>query len=384
MAVPFDLRSFGRDLDELTSRVASLRTSRLSFGTGDSSTLDAALLELENAEDELRACRDELESTSRQLVYGPGRHERERQLLRQVFRHAPFGLFVLDQAGTVRQANPRAAELTGTPLEYLGGKPMPVFIDMPTRSVFRSRLAAVLRNGRTSVTGCRLTGRGHPVDVQLVLSRLTGPDSGHPQVLAAAWTGVITAEPAPATQPRAAHIAAMVDGSLRLDVMGQMTRLLLSQPDGTKLLAEAVQLLAADCADWAIIDLVHDGKPERRALAGAVGPLMTAQPDSPVIADVLATGGPVVLDAIEDDEALGRAASGAPIVLAIRAGSLVSAGLPAGGGVAGALTLIRRDNRRGFAIADAALFAEIATHLALTLGNLGMLDCDRGERQDTA
>lgn len=102
---------------------------------------------------------------------------------------------------------------------------------------------------------------------------------------------------------------------------------------------------------------------------------MTAQPDSPVIRDVLATGGPILLDPIEDDEALGRAASGAPIVPAIRAGSLVSVGLPAGEGVAGALTLIRRDNRRGFSIADAALFAEIAAHLAITMSNHKMLDC---------
>jgi PAS domain S-box-containing protein len=373
MTVPFDLRGFGRELDELTSRVASLRQSKLTFGDDGGGALDAALLELENAEEELRACRDELENSSRQLVHRAGRQDRERQLLRQVFRHAPFGLFVLDHAGIIRQANPRAAGMTGTPLEFLAGKPMPVFVDMPTRSTFRSHLAAVLRDGRTSVIGCQLTGRGHPADVQLVLSRLTGPESENPLALAAAWTGVIAAELISAT-PRSAHVAAMVEGSLRLDVMGQMTRLLLSRPDDPRLLTEAAQLLTADCADWAIIDLVKDGKPEREAVAGVRGPLMTAPPDSPVIKDVLATGGPVVLDPIEDDEALGHATSGAPIVPAIRAGSLVSAGLPAGEEVAGALTLIRRDNRRGFSLADAALFTEIATHLAITMTNRGMLD----------
>lgn len=376
MTVPFDLHSFGRELDELTSRVASLRTSRLAFGDDGGSVLDAALLELENAEEELRACQDELENTSRQLVYRAGRHDRERQLLRQVFRQAPFGLFVLDRDGIIRQANPRAATMAGTPLGFLAGKPMPVFVDMAARSRFRSYLAAVLRDGRSAVIGCQLTGRGHPADVQLVLSRLTGPDSENPLALAAAWTGVITAELTPPAHPRSAHVAAMVDGSLRLDLMGQMTRLLLSQPDGSRLLAEAAQLLTADCADWAIIDLVQGGKPERQALAGPRGALTTAQPDSPVIRDVLATGGPVALDPIEDDEALGRTTSGVPIVPAIRAGSLVSVGLPARGKVAGALTLIRRESRRGFSIADAALFAEIATHLAITMSNRKMFDCD--------
>lgn len=374
MTTSLDLRTFGRDLEALNDRVARLRSSRLSSGDNDVDTLDAALLELETAEEELRACRDELETSSQQLARRSGRHERERQLLRQVFRHAPFGLFVLDPAGAIRLANPRAAAMTGTPLEFLGGKPMPVFVDLVTRAAFRSHLAAVLRTGRGSLIGCQILGRGHREDVQLVLSRLTGPDSEHPLALAAAWTGIFAAEDAPPAVPRPGQVPGLVDGSLRLDVMGRMTRLLLSQTDDAGLLPAAAHLLVSDYADWAVIDLVQAGRPARQAVAGPRGPVTAAEPDATVIRDVIATGGPIVLDPIEDDEAFGRTPAGAPVLAAMRAGSLVSVALPGPEPVAGVLTLIRRNDRRGFALADVGLCGELAAHLAMALAGRGLLD----------
>jgi len=372
---PLDLRTFSRDLDALNRRVSDLRSSRLSLGNGDPAMLDAAFLELETAEEELRACHDELESSIQQMVDRSGRHDRERQLLRQVFRHVPFGLFILDASGAIRQANPPAAAMTGMPLEFLAGKPLPVFVSMASRAAFRSHLAAVLRGGRRAVLACELTVRGHPANVRLTLSRLTGPDSERPLALATAWTDAdVPAEAAPAALPDAPQMAEMAGASLRLDVMGRMTRLLLSGLDEARLLPATAQLLAADCADWAVIDLLHHGQPVRRAVAGPSGPLTKSDPDSQVIHDVVDTGGPVVLDPIEDEAAFGRTPEGAPILAVAQAGSLVSVSLARDGTIAGALTLIRRDDRRGFALADAALFAEIGTHIAITLGNRGMLD----------
>jgi GAF domain-containing protein len=252
---------------------------------------------------------------------------------------------------------------------------------MASRAAFRSHLAAVLRSGRGEFLPCQLTGRGHPADVRLVLSRLTGPDSERPLALATAWAeGDVPGEAASPAFPRAAQVAAMVDASLRLEVMGRVTRLLLSRLDEARLLPATAQLLTADCADWAIIDLLHHGKPVRRAVAGPRGPLITSDPDSQVIRDVLDTGGPVVLDPIEDEAAFGRTSAGAPILAAAQAGSLVSVALPAAEGVTGALTLIRRDDRRGFSLADVALFSEIATHIAMTLGNRGKNDGKRPRR----
>jgi GAF domain-containing protein len=96
-----------------------------------------------------------------------------------------------------------------------------------------------------------------------------------------------------------------------------------------------------------------------------------------VVRDVIAGRGPVVLDPVEDDDAFGHTPSGAPILAAARARSLVSVAIPgpvADGPVAGVLTVIRRDGRRGFALADAALFTGIAAHLSITLANQGLFD----------
>ncbi|HEV2451355.1 MAG TPA: PAS domain-containing protein [Streptosporangiaceae bacterium] len=369
-----DLQAFSRDLDALNGRVSQLRMSSVSAGDSRGDALDAALLELEMAEEELRACRDELEISSQQITRQLGRHERERQLLRQVFRHAPFGLFVLDAHGAIRQANPRAAAMAGTPLEFMAGKPMPVFIDMAARATFRSHLASVLRSGRESMIRTQLAGRAHPVDAWIGLSRLTGPDSSQPLAMAAAWAGKMTVEIGPAPYPKAAQVAAMVDGSLRLEVMGRMTRLLLSESDASRLIPAAAQSLTADFADWAVIDMLRDGRAERRAVAGPRGPLTTADPDCRVVKDVLKSGGPVLLDPIEDEDAFGHTVSGTPILAAARAGSLVSVALPADGQVSGVLTVIRRAGRRGFSMADAGLFAEIGAHIGLTLSNRGLVD----------
>jgi phosphoserine phosphatase RsbU/P len=371
---PLDLQSFSRDLEALNTRVTQLRMSRLASGEDQIDTLDAALLELETAREELRVCFDELESISQRLVRQPGRHERERQLLRQVFRHVPFGLLVLDAHGAIRQANPRAAALAGSPLEFLAGKPLAVFIDIASRASFRSHLSAVLRTGRDTMIRTQLAGRGHPAEVWLALSRLTGPESSQPLALAAAWAGEMTLESTPAAYPRAAQVAAMVDGSLRLEVMSRMTQLLLTESDAGRLIPAAAQSLIVDSADWAIIDLLRDGRPERRAVAGPRGPLTTADPESRVITDVLKSRGPILLDPIEDEDAFGHTPSGLPILAAARAGSLVSVAIPAAGRVAGALTVIRRAGRRGFSIADTGLFAEIGTHLGITLSNHGLLD----------
>jgi phosphoserine phosphatase RsbU/P len=371
MTTALDLRVFGRELDSFSSRLAGLRSSSRSPDDSGEELLAAALLELETAEEELRACHEELEATSVQIAQDSARQERERVLMRQAFRHAPFALFILDGAGTVRQANPRAAALTGTPLEFLAGKPMPVLMDMAARATFRSHLHAVLHTGRPSVLGARFTGRGHPLDVQLAVSRLTGPDSSHPALLAAAWAHPLADEPAPPVFPRAAQVTAMVDGALRLELMSQVTKLLLRRAGDSGLLAAVAQLLIAEQADWAIIDLVRDGKPARQTVAGPRGPLTSVQPECPVIRDVVAGKGPVVLDPIEDEEAFGRTPSGAPVLAAARAESLISVAMPGYDGdaaVAGVLTVIRRDDRRGFSLADVRLFAEIAANISVALG----------------
>src|SRR6516164_6617774 len=54
----------------------------------------------------------------------------ERRLLHTVFQQAPVPLFLLEQDGTIRRANNRAAALLGTPAGYATGRPLQTFIDL--------------------------------------------------------------------------------------------------------------------------------------------------------------------------------------------------------------------------------------------------------------
>jgi PAS domain-containing protein len=57
-------------------------------------------------------------------------------------------LFLLEQDGTIRRANNKAAELLGAPSGYATGKTFAAFIDLPARAAVQTQLAAALRTGK--------------------------------------------------------------------------------------------------------------------------------------------------------------------------------------------------------------------------------------------
>lgn len=89
--------------------------------------------ELEVAYEELEQQNEELETTREAL-------ERERHRYRHLFEEAPFGYLVTDVHGVVEEANRAAARLLAVPQELLPGKPLPVYLEMPDRRVFRDLL----------------------------------------------------------------------------------------------------------------------------------------------------------------------------------------------------------------------------------------------------
>src|ERR1700744_3034398 len=66
----------------------------------------------------------------------------ERRLRRAGLQQAPVPLFLLEQDGTIRRANNKAAELLGTPTGYATGKSLSVFVDLPSRAAVQTLLAA--------------------------------------------------------------------------------------------------------------------------------------------------------------------------------------------------------------------------------------------------
>jgi PAS domain-containing protein len=129
----------------------------------------------------------------------------ERRLLHAVFQQAPVPLFLLEQDGTIRRANNRAADLLGAPSGYATGKSVSVFVDLPFRAAIGTLLAAVTRTGKARSTACRMLTAGGPVDVTLTAAAADLP--GEPPVLivtAAPASAPVSAAPAAPAAPAAA------------------------------------------------------------------------------------------------------------------------------------------------------------------------------------
>jgi serine phosphatase RsbU (regulator of sigma subunit)/PAS domain-containing protein len=344
----------------------------------------------------------------------------ERRLLHAVFQQAPVPLFLLEQDGTIRRANNRAAELLGAPSGYATGKALSAFVDLPFRAAMQTLLAAVTRTGAPRSAGVRLLTAQGPVGTALAVAAADLP--GDPQVLiatavpgpgaspgaspsagasstaAASPAAVRSAGPArgrgpaaiparPAGDPanqaavRAATKAgddAIASMTRRLDTVTAVTRMLLDNSTFSEAvtLQRCARLLAGEIADWVLIDIERGGRLLRQFAAGPRGG-QTDQlarvargidPDiESVPAQVHAAGKSVLLAHPDDPAALGRGPDRTPLLLTLGATSLISVPISDGPTGYGALTLARLADKGPFGVADLALAEELGRHLAIAI-----------------
>ena len=111
-------------VSDMAARRDALRQAASLPGADPRTLIDAALTELDAAIDALGA-------SPAGAAGGPGDQadvglpeavRAERRLLHAVFQQAPAPLFLLEQDGTIRRANNRAAELLGSPPGYASGR----------------------------------------------------------------------------------------------------------------------------------------------------------------------------------------------------------------------------------------------------------------------
>src|ERR1022692_4980456 len=109
-----------REIAELRNRSGALRQSATLPGAQLPQLLDAALAELDAAIDAAAALQAGLDPGA---AGGPqaDASDAERRLLGAMFSGAPVPLFVLDQDGTIRRVNRRAAGLLGGGGGWVGG-----------------------------------------------------------------------------------------------------------------------------------------------------------------------------------------------------------------------------------------------------------------------
>jgi serine phosphatase RsbU (regulator of sigma subunit)/PAS domain-containing protein len=337
----------------------------------------------------------------------------ERRLLHAVFQQAPVPLFLLEQDGTIRRANNKAADLLGAPSGYATGKSLSVFVDLPFRAAIQTLLAAATRTGMPRSAGCRMLTAAGPVVVTLTATAADLP--GDPLVL------IVTAVPAPAgaadpgkaapgkaapgkaapvkaasgkagpeaktagrpavTPPAVREAAA--DGSIaamtrRLDTVTAITRVLLDNSTFSEAvtLQRCARLLAGEIADWVLIDIERGGRLLRQFAAGPragqadqlarVARAADPEPES-VPAQVHVTGKSVLLAHPDDPAALGRTPEGAPLLMMLGATSLICVPISDGTTAYGTLTLTRLADKGPFGVADLGLAEELGRHLAIAI-----------------
>ncbi|WP_242454100.1 PAS domain-containing protein [Bailinhaonella thermotolerans] len=373
------------ELSALGGRMSALRQTYGSPADEIQGALDAILLELDAAEELIRACIAEIRDKDRSGRRRGGTAEREHRLLRQAFRDLPIPLFLLDGKGAVRRVNNEGAALLGFLVGYLTGKSFPLFVDLSHRAVFRSHLSAVLRTGTRAAFDTRVIRGSRTQEVRLALAPLTVSTEPEPLVTVIAMPPGGEAAAVPGTARPAAgeeageDEAPAVAAARRLDVMTRMSRLLLSSPREPRTLAPAAELLAEDFADWVVADLTGEGREvagpdsDLRKVLGQLDPAA-----APAVREALETGTSRLHELIGDEGLLGTLPEGRPVLPALDARSVLTvpiagreAASPAlrggGAGPLGALTLVRVAGHEPFGLADLGLAEDLGEHLALFL-----------------
>ena len=373
---------------DLAARRDALRQAASLPGADPRTLIDAALTELDAAIEALGAAPTGAAS-------GPGDQggeglpdsvRAERRLLHAVFQQAPAPLFLLEQDGTIRRANNKAAEMLGSPPGYATGKPLSAFIDLPFRATVQTQLAAVARTGKPRTAGCRILTSAGTADVTLTAAATELPGDLPTLILtatpgstvpAAAETTGTSGTTARKKQPAKADtaVAAM---TRRLDAVTAVTRVLLDNSTFSEAvtLQRCARLLAGEIADWVLIDIDRDGRLLRQFAAGprdgAADQLARVargiDPDQESLpAQVHAQGKSVLLAHLDDPGALGRGPDGTPLVMLLGATSLICVPVSDGTTSYGTLTLTRLAKKGSFGVADLALAEELGRHLAIAI-----------------
>ena len=95
--------------------------------------------------EELQVAEEELLQQNEALTQAQAGLERERQRYQELFKFAPDGYVVTDEAGVIREANRAAEQLLGKAADYLRGKPLSVYLSSDAQRDFRQALAHLAR-----------------------------------------------------------------------------------------------------------------------------------------------------------------------------------------------------------------------------------------------
>jgi serine phosphatase RsbU (regulator of sigma subunit)/PAS domain-containing protein len=367
----------------LASRRDALRLAAGVPGADPRALLDAALTELDAAIEALAGSPDAGGPGEAALDGLPEAVRSERQLLHAAFQQAPVPSFLLEQDGTIRRANNRAAALLGSPSGYTTGKALTVFVDLPAKAALQTQLAATVRTGKPRQADCRMLTADGPVDVTLTVAPIDLPGDP-PLLMVTATSGARPSLSGAASEisetPATADPAGRAIRSMtrRMDMVTAVTRLLLDNSTFSEAVTvqRCARLLAGELADWVIVDVERGGRLRRQFATGPrikgseqlARTVRNTDPDLDSVPWQVHTAGKSVLLAhVDDTKVLGAAPDGTPLLMMLGATSLICVPISDGTTGYGTLTLARRSDAPHFAIADLGLAEELGEHLAISI-----------------
>ncbi|MCO5974663.1 SpoIIE family protein phosphatase [Actinoallomurus soli] len=369
-----ETQSLIQDTAKLKIRLSELRSAAALPDADSGPLLEAALVELELAVAALGATGDGRASAEARSEAA----ESERRMLRTVFQDAPVPLFLLERDGTVRRVNRQAGALLGSSAGYLTGKPFPVFCDMATRAAVGSHIAGVFHSGQRRRTRVRFLSKHGPVFADVTLARIWV--SGEPEPLVVAATAPATKEPD--AQEAAPEVSATDDAVAtvvhRMDVLATATGMLLEDDSLTESVAvrRSARLLAAELADWVIVDVERNGTLRRQVVMGPdderrtqiARMLENVHPGPGSLPSLVYDSGQSVLQAhIDDLRTLGTTEGDLPVCGLMEASSLICVPLDDGERTLGTLTLTVSGEQGPFDLMDLGLVERLARNLALVI-----------------
>ena len=377
--MPQDIWTKGSDayLADLPGRREALRQAAAIPGADPRSLLDAAFTELDAAIEALTKLTETAADQSA-VTATPDSLSAERALLRAVFQHAPVPLFVLEEDATVRRANGRAGDLIGAPPGYATGKALTAFVDLASRAVVSSQLAAAVQTGTPRQMECRLLGPDGPADAVLTARVIALQDGTRLLVVSADGSAQGEREDRASLEGsplRGDTVRAM---TRRMDMITEVTRLLLDNSTFSEAvtLQRCARLLAGGMASWVIIDIEREGQLRRQYVVGphdepsqdlarkvrALDPQPGTAP-----AQVHAAGTSILLAHADDAGILGATGDEAPLLMLLGTTSLLSVPITDDTTIYGALTLARTAGEGPFEVADLGLAERLGQHLGVAI-----------------
>lgn len=308
----------------------------------------------------------------------------ETGLLRAVFDSVGAGMFVIDTTGRITAANPYAQRILDRPREGMLGLDLHELLHRdpegePTPRE-ECRVLAVLDSGHPAEGSSESFLRGDGTLVPIIWA--TTPLQHGERLEGAVIVFHDFRAHRDAAEQTAAHLAALEELTARLSLVAEISVVLVSTLDVPEMLDRLVRLLVPELGDWAVVDMVTDGRTKEvervavhafgdqdtaEALKGPLPPLPPAS--HAALMRALYSTQPVLFDAgdlaREPDEPLARAHR--RLFDRLGGHSAVAVPLHTRRQVFGALTVARTGERPAYTDAEVLVLEDVARRAGLVM-----------------